>query len=192
MANDLLFGNFNAKMGGVVELNDGTTTYSAQNFMLLLRDVKNYRIDNGGDLSVGWQDRVGVAVCEQNWDSRCTEHTKAGRKFSVSDLAVFFESMNKWRKEGFKTVDQDEAEKRASVCASCPHNVKVEGCRGCFKLLQRVQSLIGNAKTTNDHLLQGCEICACSLQAKVWLPKSAGQVDRYKAKWPDHCWLKED
>lgn len=165
--------------------------YKAPNFANLLAHIEHHRIHNGGDLALGWQNRVGDSICEEQNLPSCTKFASGPRKLSTSDIATFFRSMAKWAAAGFKTVDQSEAERRASICASCPKNVEIHGCGGCFKLAAKVKRVIGDAKTSYDSDLQGCEVCACSLQAKVWLPTKAMAGSRKKEDFPSHCWIPE-
>ncbi len=175
---------------------DGTKFHEAY-FPILLRRIMIHRMDNGGDLSVGWQDDVGDGVCDQLEAAgvtikACSKHARSkGRSLHMSDMKVFFATTTKWAASGFKVVDQEEANRRAKICASCPRNVKVEGCSGCYNLVSKVRKVVGDRHTDHDAELRGCEVCACSLAAKVWLPRKVMAGTRDKSQWPDHCWIPE-
>ncbi|MAE87949.1 MAG: hypothetical protein CMB80_34760 [Flammeovirgaceae bacterium] len=186
------FGSFNASIShkNLIYIDEDGVEFHGDKFTHMLKRIHDYRLDNGGDLALGWQDRVGDRLCAQMKLPACTKFKSPPRKLSVSDIGTFFSAVNKWRRSGYAVVDQEEADRRAAICAQCPKNVKIEGCTGCFRLLQKVKDAIGESKTSSDHLLKGCEVCACSLQAKVWLPKEVGHVNGKEQEWPDHCWLK--
>lgn len=187
------FGKFNSGISGQMPVweEDGKQ-FKSVSFNNLCYQVKEHRVENGGDLSLGWQNRLGNALCENFKLSQCSEFEGPDRKLSVSDMKTFFETMAKWSGIKFATVDQDEADRRAAICSTCPKNVEIHGCSGCFRLLSKIQSLIGNKRTKEDHMLQGCEVCACSLRAKVWLPIEAMAGTRQDDQFPDHCWLRSD
>jgi len=189
------FGKFNSSISGPIPeyvCPDTGKVIKSNSFNNLLYQIRDHRIEHGGDLSVGWQDKIGDYLCEQNSLPQCTKFRSKPRKLGVGDVATFFHSMAKWSRKGFKVVDQEVAEERASICATCPKNVHIEGCTGCFRLASKVKRLVGNSKTKYDSLLEGCEVCACSLQAKVWLPKDAMAGTRDKSKFPDHCWIPDE
>ena len=100
-----------------------------------------------------------------------------------------------WMTAGFSTIPKAEADKRAVVCASCPYNKPIEGCVACrvSALIDTVRSVAGAQVTDGDHYLHGCQMCGCSLKAKVWVPlevlRNHVTVEQNTAL-PEWCWLK--
>lgn len=89
------------------------------------------------------------------------------------------------------------AESRASVCASCPHNVAREDCNGCNlgALRDQVVRVIGSEKTSKDEELKVCRLCLCENRAKVWVGIKSiwpSLTAEEKAALPVHCWVKQE
>lgn len=95
---------------------------------------------------------------------------------------------------GRQRVPQEEAERRAGICRTCPMNVFFSRpCGGgCPELNDAVQSIIGDATTSNDAHLEACAICGCSNRAQVHVPIESLQhgvnVAEFIEKAPIPCW----
>ncbi len=160
----------------------------------LMSKVQGHRQSVGGDLSPGWQHRLGTKVVEQN--PKATAHCSVDEsranyrvKVSAGDIGNFIFSMKKWAMTGGVCVEAEEAERRANICSSCPHNSKAVGCSSCMQILPKVMGMVGNKTTTHDDVLESCDRCSCSLRAKVWLPMevvAGGKV----LTLPSSCWMK--
>lgn len=144
--------------------------------------VREHRSAMGLDLAEGWEERFQDDLCKQNEQVPCT-----GRKANVSkrylkmdDIRRFFVTMKNWKGD---TVSQEEAERRAKICITCPFNVVVQGCWGCSNILKKVVELVGNKQTSLDSALESCKVCGCVLRAKVWLPLTPDGLE-----YPAHCW----
>ena len=110
--------------------------------------------------------------------------------WSASDVRRFVKSIYQWgTKSGFSFVEQAEAERRASICATCPLNKHVSGCLGCAGVLGLVRSVRGSRSTSLDDKLEVCEVCGCELKVKVLLPGDA--IDNTGLEYPEHCWQRE-
>jgi len=92
-----------------------------------------------------------------------------------------------------RIVSQAEAERRASICRSCPMNRRVDGCLGCGGVLKVVKELVGARETSHDAALESCSVCHCYLRAKVWVGTSVlNQVEEgLDREYPEHCWMLE-
>jgi hypothetical protein len=73
---------------------------------------------------------------------------------------------------GSPLVAQEEAERRANICATCPFNVEYHRpCAGlCGELKSLVESIVGAARVSQESRLKSCSLCGCFLGAAVWLP----------------------
>jgi len=156
--------------------------FTGFSYWQVFNDVSAHRNAMGLDLAEGWEDRFQDDLCKQNEQVPCT-----GRKADVSkrhlqmaDLQRFFALMASWKGD---TVPQEEAERRAVICSTCPLNVTVQGCWGCAGMIKKVVSLVGNKQTSRDSALESCKVCGCVLRAKVWLPLAADGLE-----YPSHCW----
>ncbi len=91
-------------------------------------------------------------------------------------------------------VDQEEANRRAAICATCPKNADkiVEFCVSCStrSLVGHINQFLTSRHTPNDPMLKTCQICSCDLRMKCWCPKDAMDEPELREKWPDHCWMK--
>ena len=110
-------------------------------------------------------------------------------RWTAADVLRFARTVKDWGlKTGFAFVDQAEATRRASICATCPMNVRIAGCLGCAGVEALVTSMKGDRKTPDDIRLETCDVCGCYLKAKVWLPDDA--LDNSGLTYPSHCWQK--
>lgn len=90
-------------------------------------------------------------------------------------------------------MPQEEAERRAAICAGCPLNKAETWCAGCFMkaLMGRVASMLGGWATSSDAKLKSCGVCGCKLSLKVWVPKGVMKYPDLKDRWPEWCWARD-
>ena len=67
-------------------------------------------------------------------------------------------------------VDQEEADRRSTVCMICPQNVSVT-CWGCGSLEEFVKMAVGRRRVARNAHLKSCRLCGCSNAAQIWLEK---------------------
>lgn len=96
---------------------------------------------------------------------------------------------------GFKTVDQEEANRRARICASCYLKVTPQGCGACLKLSQLITGDIAQKKTPYEDQLvnKACAVCSCAVSSIVHFPMSAldkNDTPEKQNAYPDFCWRK--
>lgn len=92
-----------------------------------------------------------------------------------------------WVSVGFKKVPQEEAERRAAICAVCPLNVGLAGCAICRTSLKAGRDALLQASTTQDAKLQACGVCGCDLKSSVHAPISVLRSGR-ELQYPTWCW----
>lgn len=112
----------------------------------------------------------------------------------VNEVIRFTQTYWDALKRGEK-VTQDEANRRASICASCPFNQQPDGCTGCnSRTIKAIVSTISQAgRTPHDGQLQSCRFCGCFIQSLIWYPLDTLQKFTDAAEneeLPDHCWKK--
>lgn len=57
-----------------------------------------------------------------------------------------------------RVVSQQEAERRASICSSCPHNAISKICSTCRGINSQLRSMMNGRSTPYDHKLHICDI----------------------------------
>lgn len=80
-----------------------------------------------------------------------------------------------WLGSGLKPVDAALAEKRASICVSCPLNKPSSmfslspAIGDAVKLMMQAKAEL-RLSTSHDAKLETCEACLCRTATKVWVP----------------------
>lgn len=146
-----------------------------------------------------FQHRACMALPEPQRASMCSwvsdtspAVVRQTRLIRLDDVENFFKSAWRWwRSED--VVLQDEANRRAAICACCPKNVRamIGGCTACNGVMQkitnRMHDFIGNRTTTSDARLNHCEVCGCSLRIIVHAPLAALNAHE-PHQFPSYCW----
>jgi hypothetical protein len=142
----------------------------------LCKQVQEYRIANNlfiGDIEAEVQDWI---CRNRNAECRPAKPAKPinqGLHLTGTTIARFLATMAEWVAHS-GTVDQEEAERRAVICAGCQHCVPApaSGCSGCFGLAARVMRVIGSRTTRMQHILRErfCGQCSCSLEILPFVP----------------------
>lgn len=170
----------------------------------LVAKVAEYRIIN--DLPLGTDVRAEVEdwLCRST-NAECVPIRPRGFASNLlargEDLARFVNAMTAWWKTD-EVVPQEEAERRAELCAGCRFNVELLDvtCAGCYGLAGRIAGIIGNVKTRMENNLKYCGCCSCALHVVVYapldildrshsnsdMPEDTGQRDANGAVIP--CW----
>ena len=89
-------------------------------------------------------------------------------------------------------VSQAVADERASICIQCPHNVFPD--KGNFLIWSDTQAeaAVGDRKSIHHDRLGNCEICTCTLKAKVWFGDEIVLPQEEYVQLPDFCWQKKE
>lgn len=143
------------------------------------------------DRTGGWLDRLWSDVCEQNPQIDCVDCEDPGRYPNLVDAWNWIQSMTHWASMGFPVATQEEAERRAAICVSCPLNKAISSCWGCRGVGEAVSALSGNRTTSLDGKLHACSACGCVLRAKVHLPREVINAEPYAHRLSGMCWLKD-
>ena len=172
-----------------VTLNGGTINQ-------LKNMVHNHMRANNVRIPADLNEIIEDTACRNldKWSRWCEERKPVDQtirrsKWTAADVKRFLTTVKNWGTQTrFAFVDQDEAERRAAICAACPMNVEVSGCMGCAGVGAMVKLLRGTRTTREDRKLNYCDVCGCALQVKVHLPLEA--VDNSGLEYPPHCWQK--
>jgi hypothetical protein len=161
----------------------------------MLQQVHSHRVGNlGCDIQEGWQARLEHDYCLQNsldgtqWCSDEKYYAPdESRPLHWFDIQRFLFSMIQWVAGGRKLVEQDEAERRAAICATCPKNVDLHvACPSCVKLDALIAETKGDRATSLDASLRNCEVCRCHNSTAVFFPLES--MSNKGLTFPDFCW----
>jgi hypothetical protein len=157
--------------------------------------VREHRIANGYPLPPGWQEELESEICKNYGPETCryvdeTPKTQP-RSIHISDVKNFLRVVGTWMSGGGGFVPQQEAERRAAICAACPKNQEIEGCTACSNLVATVTSVLGDRGTKFDGQLKGCAVCSCSNAAQAHIPLEVLHKGvTAEMEFPSHCWKK--
>lgn len=148
--------------------------YAKRPFLDAIRD---HRLANEYPISATWVQEIEDEMCRDHpeWGNSVCRRigAKPGlRLLSFAATMSFLQMLGKWVTDGAPYVEQEVAEERAAICASCPNNVYSEfGCGNCTTKIQQIISVIGGKRSTLlDDKLHSCSICSCNLKAAVHFP----------------------
>jgi hypothetical protein len=159
------------------------------NFNVVLEKVKERLISRGLSVGSGWQDQVIHDMCLLT-KGDCVDKSVVVREISWNDFEQFSHVFTRFIESGGQLVDVEEAERRASICVSCPKNVPLKGiCGVCAGLMTWSVKLAGGLKTSHDENLFACGVCGCSNRLSVFAPIEILKDDRFVPEaFPLRCW----
>lgn len=94
-------------------------------------------------------------------------------------------------------VGQEEANRRANICARCPRNVSATACASCWVVTHAKDLLFtikGEKSTPDDNALDQCCVCHCDCKTIVWIRKDIlleHMTNEQKERSPKCCWKLE-
>ena len=143
-------------------------------------------------LQHGWTEFVLMDAPEQAyaWSEKKTSF--------LSGIAAGTKILAEWLGEDGKPVDHELAEKRASICATCPANSGGNWLSYFTKpIADRIRYMMGvrhdlQLNTSYDKMLTVCDRCHCELKTKVHVPLK--HINSYmsaesKAALEPRCWI---
>lgn len=157
----------------------------------LLQQITQARITNGlpmGNVSA----EFSAQFCARN-PTFCSPD--AGHNEDVSTSTSFRERVSQWvwnrfsRASNIVLEDQETADARAKVCATCPHNQQWEDSCPCVSAITQKIAILSQARTTNPKV-SGCALCGHSNELAVFLGKD-DLKHREKYDLPDQCWMND-
>jgi hypothetical protein len=160
----------------------------------LVEDVRNHL--KGNNLPV----HPNLSLEMQEWWCREVDRTNCADPVNpgLRDLPALAERFLRTAKafifEGGQRVSQEEAERRAAICAKCPMNVKDGSfCATCFLrgMTASTLALATGWQTTRDSELHYCGICSCKLSLKVHLGKESMDHKELRSEWVEGCWMRD-
>lgn len=181
------------------ETHDGLRVkIESDSYEALSAALLRYRINNGIPPGNPQQD-VFDYVCN-TWPHYCHDNDPynklVGREPSMGEMLsrrVVVWMTKLWNAGASNEVKNEEAERRAAICATCPLNVdyKAGGCGACLDGVERLAfTWLRTRKTTRDKELKACSATGalnrCAVQAQSLPPMSAEQ----QVALHPNCWRK--
>lgn len=180
-------------MGYAHPVEQTKTVIVALNFKQLVEAVKKHLEANDIPVPVTLEREMNEAACAE-FPYQCEElDPDAERKISLWYQAKkFFTAVISAATQGL--VSQEEAERRALICSTCPFNggASLNLCSGgCHtaKFVKEAAEALSTKHTSLDNKLNTCGLCECSLKLKIWVPKE-GMEDAL-IEWPAWCWMRD-
>lgn len=91
-------------------------------------------------------------------------------EIEAGDAWRFMKTAAAWiKKRG--VVSQEEADRRAEICAGCRYQGEPPvNCWGCSQLFALIHEAIGERRTRFDEQLRFCSVCKCNNKIQAWTP----------------------
>lgn len=164
-------------------------------FQQLVQKVLQYRQNHSAPIvSEGFarlSDEIEADICASmepaDQASYCDTKFRPLTGIHWKEVSRFLHTLAAWVKTGFTQVPQEEAERRAAICAVCPLNIGLAGCAICRSSLKAGRDALMQARTSQDVKLEACGVCGCDLKTSVHVPINVLRSDR-ELQYPDWCW----
>jgi hypothetical protein len=174
------------------------------------KEIQSHRLANGYEITPDWKERIESDICREHmaeWGAgicRRVQHLGERKAISFAAAQSFLNTMGSWLIQTAKGEDafvsQEEADRRARICVTCPNNIHSFGgsCGSCAdRIMRALLHVVGKRSTRYDHNLGACAICSCSLAAAVHVPlapQRAGLSEELKVEFRaiPWCWKKND
>lgn len=165
-----------------------------------LSEAKQRRIDNHLQIPDDFFEQMQEQLCRTLPPELCTysetDPEYVNTNITWADVIGASRTYLEWRKQGKPFVSQEEAERRASICAGCYLNVRVKGCGGlCQEIIRLATETNGSKQTTQDAKLLNCAVCRCYNASQVHFPNSLLELNdtpERQARYPaEFCWKRK-
>lgn len=167
-----------------------------------LRAIQKFCKDNDIALEDGWEAEAEDKLCRVlppgwcKYEDGGKPQTYLNVRIGLKDLQRGAEILVEIISHPDPLVSQEEADRRARICANCPANTAVSGCFSCFSISELIANVKGARKTVADSVLKNCAPCKCPLRSMVWvkdevLAKSITEEHHAQYQMLDWCWKKD-
>ncbi len=120
----------------------------------------------------------------------CDDGTQYSEGVHWTSVMDFLKANVAFIASGREQTTQEEAERRASICADCPAKASVTGCGVCQRAIDEYRDrVVGAQPTSRDADLTACGVCKCDLKTIVHFPLEALRA-KGDHDFPDWCWQK--
>jgi hypothetical protein len=158
----------------------------------LVDDVRAHLKGNGLPVDPNLSLSMQTWWCREVSAENCSQPPTPGLRDAAAMAERFLRTVKSFVFSGAKKVSQEEAERRASICAGCPRNNAVNFCTSCFlrNLVASAVAMVSGWKTSKDDKLKGCSVCFCDLKLKVHIPVEHMDHKDLKTEWWSGCWMR--
>ncbi len=165
---------------------------------MLMNRIYDERRANGIPCGIEFEKEVEEALC-RDYPAECEindpRFPRHKARLGFSEIIAGTRLLLKVKLGNVPLVQQEEANRRANICATCPFNIEFQRpCAGlCGELYSLVKSIIGAASVAGEERLRSCSLCGCFLGAAVWLPVDVQRsvlTDDQKMQFDNvpNCW----
>lgn len=170
------------------------TTFISYGWNELYKAVKNHLLGNQIEVPMNLELIMQAEFCCHKPGFCADRDPEKERKINAWQMMKrFYTGAVKPFIEG-RLVSQEEAERRAAICAACPFNTDkvTEFCVSCAtrSLVSNINQFLTDRHTSKDGELKFCGKCGCDLKMKAWCPKDAMDEPDLREVWPEHCWMR--
>jgi hypothetical protein len=158
----------------------------------LVEDVRAHLKGNGLPVDPNLSLSMQEFWCREVSAENCSEPANPNMKDTVAMAERFLRTAKAFVFSGAEKVPQEEAERRAAICADCPMNVTGNFCTSCFmrNMVASTVAMVSGWKTSKDDKLKACGVCSCDLKIKVHVPKDQMNYKELDGLWAEKCWMR--
>lgn len=163
--------------------------FKAPNRQVLFAQIIAYRVQNELPLIDGLNTVIDNYLCQlpENCGS-CQPLEKLPRGFMSylkGGMALIKNMIYS------KYVSQEEADRRAVICISCPKNIFHDMGPFVHWSNEIMVNSVGDRKAKDYEKLGECSCCTCPLRAKVWYGGEIELKEKELECTPDFCWQRQ-
>lgn len=162
-----------------------------------LKRIRAHRLANDLPLQAGWVEELQDTLCQANSDLPCEEVGHVARHYTQDDVQRFVSTMLELNASN-ELVSEEEQRRRIDICAICPKNISMGGCKFCVWLAQKTTQLLAGRKIhrVSETHKRACGACGCDITSKTAVPMTVLKVvDEKLGTVPDYdsrCWMLEE
>ena len=143
----------------------------------------------------GWMEKAVDLRCRQRPEIGCIDKDINMRDVTVDDFKRFIRTMWEAHQAGARPVSDEEQDRRAAICLTCPMRGYVNCMGGCNQLSQILTEMTihGRARDIPQLHRNSCMVCGCELSSLIMFPLDVlhsvdEKLNFRTTEYPDHCW----
>lgn len=161
--------------GGYFRIVDPLTgvRVAASNWDHLVSQVRDERKANGAAIGTELESEIEDWVCANHPEEAIAVDPRMPpiRSLNLDDIVTGTKTFLAFKAAGSPLVSEEEAERRAQICARCPRNLSwSQNCSICSKVEDAIQLVVGTRRTSVGQQLFACNLCGCSNKVQVHFP----------------------
>lgn len=184
--------------GWTLDIPNGGPTIKSDNFSDFIKQVR-VRLEANGMFHHGWREQYVDLMLQQRPDIPQEDDSLPPSRVATSDDAVrFLKTLWVAMKDGAKPVSEEEQDRRASICLSCPKRGVVNCYGGCGAIASMMADLVIGSKSKRipELFKQHCVCCGCELASLTTYPievlaKVEGDINFKASEYPEACWKRQ-